>query len=323
MKKVLSTLVVLTVGLFLLSGCDKYDEIYNPKCMIKKVWYRSDVNPDTDPSQGVYTAPANELFTYNDEDQITSISILEDRSYQFTYDGDGYTTHITYINSYGLTENITYTYDNEKKKFMTGLEYKIDGIVRQTVSLTRRADKTIASIDIMYDREFFQSLDMISKSSFYNRFIGYDENVITALQKSESKDLTRKSLTQLFYDEEGLNVVRIVTTIPDLNYVDITTLSYDEGLNPFFEMPYTYCANYNGDNHKNTRSSGYNFIIGFSKHNKTYERTESQLFGNVVDVSEIRYNYVYNEANFPRQITERNSKYNNIPTNTFILYVKE
>ncbi|MDR2980154.1 MAG: RHS repeat protein [Bacteroidales bacterium] len=324
MKKIVSFIPIIALVLFFFSGCDKYDEIYSPKCMISKVWYRSNVDTNVNFPEGIYTAPASETYNYNGEDQITSISLISGRGYAFTYDDDGRITTITYVNKYGLTENITYTYEGEKKKkFMVGLEYMIDGTVRQTVSFTRRADKTVASIDIQYDREFFKSLDEISKSEFYEQFVGYNDNAITAMQQSDSKELTRKSFTQVFYDEKTMNIIKSVTTIPESNYVETTLFEYDDKMNPFFEMPFSYCANYNGDNIVNTRSSNYNFLIGFSENNKTMENTDIKFFGNSHDYTSIHYIYEYNEKDYPRRITERSSKYNNIPNSIFILYVNE
>lgn len=325
MKKTLSIFAFVALALFFFSGCDKYDEIYNPKCMISKIWYRSDVNPDVNPEEGIHNAPANETYYYNEDDQITSIKLAdEERIYNFTYDEYGYTTAISYVNKWGLTESISYTYKGEKKKkFMTGLEYKIDGVVRQTVAFTRRADHTIASVDVSYDREFFHGLDQIEKSMFYNRFIGYNENAIEVMQKSDSKELTRKSLTQVFYNETSMNIIKTVMTIPDDNYVETTTYEYDDGLNPFFEMPFSYCAHYNEDNHSNTRGSKYNFLIGFSKNNKTLEATDIKLLGNGYNYFKIMYTYEYNEKNYPRKITEKSTTYNEVPTSTYILYVSE
>lgn len=291
MKKFIFFLVVIPAIILSGTSCNKYEETYKPKNRISKIWFRSNVDlPD-------------QVYTYDKKDLLQRIELKNNRYYNFEYDKDKNVTGITHINEFGLTEAIKLDY---KDKFVNKIEYVIEGAVRKVVTFTRRDDNTIASITENYDQEFFNNLEDITTSSLYAFFMGDDRDVLKIMAGSGAKNLSLESITMLSYETENFNIVKTITTIPDLNTIITSEMTYDEGNNPYYGLPYVYAD-----------------LSGYSRNNKLTEKTTTTINGHLQPVVTKNYQYDYNGNDYPRRIITRSSDNNNIPVNTYILFVKE
>ena len=289
MKK--SFIILSTIILFisLLSSCT-HDEIYNPKCKISKIWFRSDVGD------------ADQIFNYEKKD-LVSITLQDGLYYYFEYNKDHTVNKITHLNEFNLEESVQLTYVD---KYLTKIEYTIDGALREEINFVRDVNDNISTITCNYDREFFNSLDKILQSDFYRTFIGDSPELLKLLAKQDMKSLVLYSISIVTYDEKNHNITDVVTTIPDYNIVSVTDYSYDERFNPYFGLSYVY--------------TGFN---GYSKNNKVLERCITKVSGYISTDVTTTYEYQYNDLQYPRRIITRASDNNNIPVNTYILFVKE
>lgn len=299
MKKniLLIALAIFMVGTF--STCQKNVETYQPKCKIKKIWYRSNVY-----------AP-NEVYNYDDKGVLTSITIDSVYSFEFTYNKDKTVSSIYHVGEkYSETVNITYNEDG----LMEAMTYTVDGQVRQDMKVSRDEEtQRIKKIEENYDKEFFDNLVYTKDLRLYNRILGNAEDVQELCKADQSKDLVFRS-TKTFTYEEGSkknfdNISNIVEEYPSLRRVVTRTYSYDEeSFNPFYGLPFAY-ADY----------------AGYYLNNKLKETEEVKVEGALTRYVVYTYSYeglhYMNNKMYPRQFITISSE-NNIPIHTYILYLK-
>jgi hypothetical protein len=289
MKKSFIILSIAVLFVLVLNSCT-HDEVYNPKCKISKIWFRSDVGD------------ADQIFNY-EKNELVSITLQDGLYYYFEYNKDHTVNKITHLNKFNFEEAVQLTYVD---KSLTKIEYTMDGALREEVDFVRDVNDNISTITCNYDREFFNSLDKILQSDFYRTFIGDSPELLKTLAKQEMKSLVLYSISIVTYDEKNHNITNVATTIPDYNTVSVTDYTYDEGFNPYFGLSYVY-ANLNG----------------YSKNNKVLERCVTKVSGYISTDVTTTYEYQYNDLQYPRRIVTRASDNNNIPVNTYILFVKE
>ncbi len=299
MKKniILVALAILIVGSF--TACQKNVETYQPKCKIKKIWYRSDVY---DP---------NEVYNYDDKGVLASITIDSLQSFQFTYNKDKTVSSIYHVGE-KYTETVTITYNDDA--LMESMTYTVDGVVRQEMKVSRDEEtQRISKIEENYDKEFFDNLVYMKDLLLYNKVMGNVETTCEMCRASQDKDLVFRS-TKTFTYEEGKkknfdNISQIVEDYPSIRRVVTRTYQYDEeSFNPFYGLPFAY-ADYSG----------------YYLNNKLKETEEVKVEG--VVTRSVTYVYSYeglhymNNKMYPRQFITISSE-NNIPVHTYILYLK-
>jgi len=304
MKKLIHFTAILCLITLMLGSCNTPEEVYNTKCKLYKIWERSEVGePDM-------------VLNYDKKERITSITYIDSlnpkpMSFTFNYPDDKslLISEIIYLDEYGKTETIKLTYDTDN--YLKDMEYSIDGVLRQTSHFTRRDNHTVASILTQFDLEFFRDLDneLNNPSKFYKMFINENTDFLKILAKNQSKELVLKIMTYVFFDEEGKNVVKTISTIPserqqwdiEYSYSDKKTLSF----NPFYEIPFAF---------GNLKS--------FSLNNP---KTEKQIYSyhddndkRIIEERLYSFEYQLNEKKFPRNVR---TMYQNVPTNTYYLYL--
>ncbi len=289
MKKSFIILSIAILFVSLLTSC-KHDEIYNPKCKISKIWFRSDVGD------------ADQIFNYEKKD-LVSITLKDGLYYYFEYNKDHTVNKITHLNKFDIEESVQLTYVD---KFLSKIEYTMNGALREEVKFVRDINDNISTVTTNYDREFFNSIDKILQSDFYRTFVGDNPELLKNLAKQEMKSLVLYSISIVTYDEKNHNITNVATTIPDYNIVSVTDYTYDEGVNPYFGLSYVY-AN----------------LKGYSKNNKVLEKCVTKIDGYISTDVTTSYEYQYNDLQYPRRIITRASDNNNVPVNTYILFVKE
>lgn len=299
MKKniLLMVLAVFTIGTF--TSCQKNVETYQPKCKIKKIWYRSDVY-----------AP-NEVYNYDDKGMLTSITIDSVYSFEFTYNKDKTVSSIYHVGEkYAETVNITYNDEG----LMESMTYAVDGQVRQDMKVSRDEETNrIKKIDENYDKDFFDNLVYSKDLRLYSRMIGDPQAVQQLCREAQDKDLVFRC-TKTFTYEEGSkknfdNISKIVEEYPALRRAVTRTYTYDEeSFNPFYGLPFAY-ADY----------------AGYYLNNKLKETedvtVEGQLTRSVVYTYSYEGLHYMNNKMYPRQFITISSE-NNIPIHTYILYLK-
>jgi len=307
MKKTLLFSVLAAVTLCITS-CNKneYMETYQAKYRINKIW----VGTESD-------TIANFTFNYDSKNVLIGISTKDSANYIFEYNVDKEKiisiTHDNKDYNYKFKEKISLNYDSEG--YLAKMEYLIDGSIRKTCTFHRKQNKAVASIIEMYDFEFYNAIDIILKSDFYNFFMGEEKYMIELLQKrAKSTDFQLESITIPVYEKDPendkdpvLNIVKTYKTIPDQKITYITTYTYNNTLNPFFGLPFSYKG-----------------MASLSKNNKASEYIEytNEIEFDTVMLINKSYEYRFDQHNnsyYPDKIIEKSTDHFG-GFNTYILY---
>ncbi|MCQ2284902.1 MAG: hypothetical protein MJZ57_08380 [Bacteroidales bacterium] len=300
MKKFFALLALVAALVVTFTSCKPDDEIYNPQCKIRKIWYRSDVY-----------AP-NEVYNYDSKGMLTNITIDSAETFDFMYNKDKTVSRITHVGEF-YTETIDLTYTEDR--LVTKMVYTVDDTVRQEIVFTRDEETTrITKIEETYEKAFFDRYYILYRSKLYDAFMG-DINTIHQLAKSaDSKDLQLHSVKTITYapgeKEKYENIESIVEEYPDLRRVVTRTFTYDpESFNPFYGLQFAYAK-----------------YAGYYVNNKLKETEEVKTAGVVTRYEEKTYSYegehYMNDKKYPRQFITISSD-NNIPIHTYILYLKK
>ncbi len=287
------------------TSCKPDEEIYNPKCKISKIWYRSDVG---DP---------NEVYVYDDKSKELQQIIIDDLySFDFSYNKDKTVSKIVHVGE-DYTETIDFQWTDRLLDKMT---YTIDGAVRLEYTFYRHTDKKdpavgrIDYIEEMYDREFYdQYFWKNRRHPLYDKVFGNYEQIAEISSKADSKDLMMYSIKRFTYDpgkkKKYENISQYVEEFPIAQTVVTHTFQYDlESYNPFYGLPFAYAD-----------------MAGYYVNLKTNEHVETVVAGSMSKVEDFNYNYnglhYMNDKGYPRQFVTISSL-NNIPVHTYILYKK-
>jgi hypothetical protein len=287
------------------TSCKPDEEIYNPKCKISKIWYRSDVG---DP---------NEVYVYDDKSKELQQIIIDDLySFDFSYNKDKTVSKIVHVGE-DYTETIDFQWTDRLLDKMT---YTIDGAVRLEYTFYRHTDKKdpavgrIDYIEEMYDREFYdQYFWKNRRHPLYDKVFGNYEQIAEISSKADSKDLMMYSIKRFTYDpgkkKKYENISQYVEEFPIAQTVVTHTFQYDlESYNPFYGLPFAYAD-----------------MAGYYVNLKTNEHVETVVAGSMSKVEDFSYNYnglhYMNDKGYPRQFVTISSL-NNIPVHTYILYKK-
>lgn len=299
MKKYIAIMLAMTaVVAVTFSSCKPDEEIYNPRCKISKIWYRSDVgDPD-------------ETYHYDKKGILESIDIDSAESYQFTYNKDKTVSKIVHVGE-DYTETITMAYT---RRLVHKIVYAVNDTVRQEITFTRdKETDRIASSTETYDVAFFHQYSFMNKYRLYSTFMGNIGEMSRLVSAPTTKGLTvRCEKTFVYYpgkNKKYENLQQVVEKYPDSQEEITRTYTYDtETYNPFYGLPYAY--------------TGY---AGYYLNNKLTERVDIKTRGINTRTTIITYNYsgahYLNDKKYPRQFVSTSSE-NNIPIHTYILYVK-
>lgn len=299
MKKYLILLVCAVFAVVSLQSCQPDEEIYHPKCKISKIWYFSNVG-----------AP-NEVYNYDEKGNLMNITVDSLETFDFTYNKDKTVSQIVHVGEdYTETIDITYT-----DRLVDKMVYTVNDTIRQEVSFTRDEEtQRITNIEENYDKPFFDSFLYGTKSKLYNKFMGDYAETSAKIKAMPTKDLTLHCTKTIIYapgeKEKYENIDTIVEVYPSLNQRIVHTYKYDlESFNPFYGLSFAY-ASY----------AGYYLNNILQEHQVTYT--------NGAITKDVTYTYNYtgmhfmNDKHYPRQFTKTSSE-NNIPRNTYILYLKK
>ena len=287
------------------TSCKPDEEIYNPKCKISKIWYRSDVG---DP---------NEVYVYDDKSKELQQIIIDDLySFDFSYNKDKTVSKIVHVGE-DYTETIDFQWTDRLLDKMT---YTIDGAVRLEYTFYRHTDKKdpavgrIDYIEEMYDREFYdQYFWKNRRHPLYDKVFGNYEQIAEISSEADSKDLMMYSIKRFTYDpgkkKKYENISQYVEEFPIAQTVVTHTFQYDlESYNPFYGLPFAYAD-----------------MAGYYVNLKTNEHVETVVAGSMSKIEDFSYNYnglhYMNDKGYPRQFVTISSL-NNIPVHTYILYKK-
>ncbi len=302
MKKISCLIIAAAAVLLSFSSCKPDNEIYNPVCKISKVWYYS--NSDWD--------HPNMAFKYGEKNMLDSIVVDSVQTFVFAYNKDKTVSQITNVQE-DYTEMIDITYED---RLVKKLLYKVNDTVRQEVNFTRDEEtKRITHIEEIYDRLFYESFQYAKNLKLYNTLMGDFESVKSRILRSPVKDMEVRCTKEVKYapgkKEKYEDIESITETYPYLNEVIVRTFAYDEEnvtYNPFYGLPYAY--------------TGYS---GYHVHNYVTQTVQVLLYGTENKKTVYKYDYqgvdYLNKKKYPRQFTTTSSE-NNIPRNTYILYVK-
>ena len=305
MKKYLIPLLLVAFLVTCFTSCKPDEEIYNPKCKISKIWYRSDVG---DP---------NEVYVYDDKSKELQQIIIDDLySFDFSYNKDKTVSKIVHVGE-DYTETIDFQWTDRLLDKMT---YTIDGAVRLEYTFYRHTDKKdpavgrIDYIEEMYDREFYdQYFWKNRRHPLYDKVFDNYEQIAEISSKADSKDLMMYSIKRFTYDpgkkKKYENISQYVEEFPIAQTVVTHTFQYDlESYNPFYGLPFAYAD-----------------MAGYYVNLKTNEHVETVVAGSMSKVEDFSYNYnglhYMNDKGYPRQFVTISSL-NNIPVHTYILYKK-
>lgn len=299
MKKILTLLAFVAVVAATFTSCKPDDEIYDPKCKISKIWYRSDVY-----------AP-NEVYNYDDKGMLTSITIDSAETFDFSYNKDKTVSRIVHKGEF-YTETIDMTYTD---RLVDKMVYTVNDTVRQEIVFKRDEETTrITNIDETYDKAFFDRYYIIYRSKLYDAFFGNVKEVHEMAQNSQTKDLQIHCNKTIKYapgkKEKYNNIESIVEEYPDLRQTITRTYTYDTlSYNPFYGLQFAY-ADY----------------AGYYLNNKKTETEEVNTAGVITRRVTKTYSYegehYMNDKKYPRQFITVSSE-NNIPIRTYILYLKK
>lgn len=297
MKKYFSLFLLLSIAVVTFYSCKPDTEIYNPKCKISKIWYRSEVgDPD-------------ETYIYDKHGKVLQQIVMENgESYDFTYNKDKSISKIVHVGP-DYTEEIAF---KSTKCLVDQMTYSIDGVVRMDMTVTHNDSNTrISTIEEVYDREFFELKKKVHP--LYDKIIGNYEQMAEISRNCQSKELTLHTIKRFTYapgkHKKYLNLSSYVEEFPTAQTIITHTFEYDlESFNPFYGLTFAY--------------AGY---AGYYLNNKTLEHIVTYVAGNLSEIEDITYSYegthYMNEKNYPRQFITTSSK-NNVPVHTYILYKK-
>ncbi len=301
MKKFIAFFAMTVAVAALFTSCQQNPEVYNPKCKISKIWYLSNVgDPD-------------EVYQYDDKGVLTSIVVDSVEIYTFTYNKDKTVSNINHVGKQ-YTETIDMTYTDG---LVDKIVFTCNDTVRQEITVRRDAETMrITNLDEMYDKTFYDYYEYMvksGKSDFYDRFMGEASSKLDMMRQNGAKGLVLHCTKEIVYGpgekETYDNIDTVREVYPELRQEIIRTYQYDtESFNPFYGLPFAY-ADY----------------AGYYLNNKLIE-TETTLTAGAVS-RQITYTYSYegthfmNDKMYPRQFIKTSSE-NNVPRNTYILYVK-
>lgn len=308
MKKYLLLLVAMLMVTVSFHSCKPDEEIYNPKCRISKIWYRSEVGSP------------NEMYVYDEKTkELTEIVVDSVYSFQFTYNKDKTVSKIVHVGK-NYTETIDFQWTNQLVDKMT---YQVDGNVVLDYTFHRidnKKDKAygrIDNIEVMYDRDFYEPyFDDITNRSLkqhllYDRIIGDYEEISKIFAANASKEMKMYSVKRFTYDpgkhKKYENISQYVEEFPISQTVVTHTYTYDlSSYNPFYGLPFAYANE-----------------AGYYLNCKTSEHIETVVAGSIAKVENITYSYegqhYMNDKHYPRQFVTLSDE-NNVPTHTYILY---
>lgn len=301
MKKLLFALFSGIVMSFLFASCHKYEEsMYNKSdYQIKYIWYKTN------------SGDPNETFNYDKKKMLTSINILDTsdinyirmENFDFTYNKDKTVKSISHTSD-GISETVSFSYLNRYVKYMT---YSINGEIRMVSNFFRDDEKSakITRITEIFDRQFFEDMQLLKKTVLFPKFVGNLERV-SDLATANTKELTLYCEKKITY--EGENIVSIEESYPTLLKAITTTMTYGDVLNPYYGLNYCYS----------------NDLLGFSK-NALASKTVTTYIDGVLSYTE-QTDYQYTDINkdkYPRMFTYTSSNNPGIHLRTYITYVSE
>lgn len=299
MKKLITLFAFVAAVVMTFTSCKPDNEIYNPKCKISKIWYRSDVYEP------------NEVYNYDDKGVLTSITIDSAETFDFSYNKDKTVSRIVHKGKF-YTETIDMTYTD---RLVDKMVYTVDDTIRQEITFTRDEETTrITNIDETYEKAFFDRYYIIYRSKLYDAFFGNVKEVHEMARNYQGKALQIHCKKTITYDpgekEKYDNIQTIIEEYPDLRQVITRTYTYDlESFNPFYGLQFAY-ADY----------------AGYYLNNKLTETEEVYTAGALTRSITKTYSYVgehyMNDKKYPRQFITVSSE-NNVPVHTYILYLKK
>ena len=301
MKKLLIALFSGIAMILAFASCNKYEEaMYNKSdYQIQHVWYKSNVGEP------------NENYIYNKKKLLEKIDIIDSaniggirmESFEFTYNKDKTVQSVSHVNG-EMTESVSFTYLNKYVKYMT---YSINGEIRLTCNFYRDDEEAakITRIVEIYDRAFFEDMQMFSCAALFNRFIG-DQAKVKELAAANTKALTLYCTKDITYN--GENIVKIEESYPDLHKNILTECSYGDVLNPYFGLNYCYNDN----------------LLGYSKNAVTSKSVSTFYDGTLTNAETTEYQYKdVNKDKYPRVFTYTSDKHPDVYFKTYITYVSE
>jgi len=306
MKKYLLPLFAMVLVAVSFNSCKPDEEIYNPKCRISKIWYRSEVgNP-------------NETFLYDSKGNLEEIVVDSLYSFKFSYNKDKTVSQIVHV-GVNYTETIDFQWTNQLVDKMT---YRVDGEVVLDYTFYRidnKKDKAygrIEHIEVMYDGAFYEPyFDDITNRSLrhplYDRVFGDYDEIAKIFARSESKDLKMYSVKRFTYypgkHKDYNNIETYVEEFPIAQTVITHTYTYNlDSYNPFYGLPFAYAD-----------------VDGYYLNCLATEHVETVVAGSVQTPIDITYSYdglhYMNNKHYPRQFVTTSSE-DNVPRHTYILY---
>lgn len=301
MKKLLFALFSGIFVILAFSSCNKYEEaMYNKSdYQIKYIWYKSN------------SGDPNEVYTYDKKKMLTQIDIVDSaniggirtEAFTFTYNKDKTVKSVTHVSG-EMTETVNFTYLNHYVKYMT---YSINGAIRLTSNFYRDDEKAakITRIVEIYDRQFFEDMQLYSAPALFNHFIG-DYAQLQELATANTKELTLYSTKNITYD--GDNIVKIEESYPDIHKSIVTTMSYGSVLNPYYGLNYCYSSD----------------LLGYSKNAVTQKSVATFYDGTPTNTENTAYDYFdVNKDNYPRVFSYTTEKNPGVFFKTYITYSQE
>lgn len=306
MKKYLLPLFAMVLVAVSFNSCKPDEEIYNPKCRISKIWYRSEVG-----------AP-NEVYNYDSKKNLEEIVVDSIYSFKFSYNKDKTVSQIVHVGK-NYTENISFRWTDQLVDQMT---YTVDGNVVLDYTFHRidnkkdKAYSRIDHIDVMYDAAFYEPYfdDITNRSSkhpLYDMVFGDYQEIAKIFATNPTKDLRMYSVKRFTYEpgknKDYKNIATYVEEFPIRQTVITHTYTYDiKSYNPFYGLPFAYAD-----------MKGYYYNLPLT------ERVETVVAGGAPTVENITYSYeglhYMNDKHYPRQFVTISDE-NNVPMHTYILY---
>lgn len=301
MKKLLFALFSGIFVILAFSSCNKYEEaMYNKSdYQIKYIWYKSN------------SGDPNEVYTYDKKKMLTQIDIVDSaniggirtEAFTFIYNKDKTVKSVTHVSG-EMTETVNFTYLNHYVKYMT---YSINGAIRLTSNFYRDDEKAakITRIVEIYDRQFFEDMQLYSAPALFNHFIG-DYAQLQELATANTKELNLYSTKNITYD--GDNIVKIEESYPDIHKSIVTTMSYGSVLNPYYGLNYCYSSD----------------LLGYSKNAVTQKSVATFYDGTPTNTENTAYDYFdVNKDNYPRVFSYTTEKNPGVFFKTYITYSQE
>jgi hypothetical protein len=306
MKKYLLPLFAMILVAVSFSSCKPDEELYNPKCRISKIWYRSEVgNP-------------NETYLYDSKGNLEEIVVDSLYSFKFSYNKDKTVSKIVHV-GVNYTETIDFQWTDRLVDKMT---YTVDGNVVLDYTFHRidnKKDKAYGRIDyieVMYDAAFYEPYfnDITNRSSkhpLYDAVFGDYNEIAKIFARSESKELKMYSIKRFAYypgkHKDYNNIETYVEEFPIAQTTITHTYTYNlDSYNPFYGLPFAYAS-----------------VDGYYLNCKATEHIETVVAGSVQTPININYNYeglhYMNNKHYPRQFVTLSDE-DNVPRHTYILY---